>query len=77
MSDAPDLVVDSRGRLCPLPVLDLARAITGIDPGRVALVVADDVAARTDVPAWCAMKGHAYLGETRWEGAPAYAVRRS
>ena len=40
-------------------------------------VVADDVAARTDVPAWCRMRGQEYAGEdSAADGTPRYWVRR-
>jgi tRNA 2-thiouridine synthesizing protein A len=51
-------VVDSRGRRCPQPVIDLARAAAGAAPGTELAVLADDPAARHDVPAWCRLRGH-------------------
>ena len=80
MTEAPppaDVTVDARGKRCPLPVIDLARAVAACTPGTVVEVVADDAAARHDVPAWCSMRGHAYLGERGGaEGAEtAYVVR--
>jgi TusA-related sulfurtransferase len=79
--DVPaDLVVDARGRRCPLPIIDLARRITDVPVGAVVAVVADDPAARHDVPAWCEMRGHDYLGEraaASADGTPAYLVRRT
>lgn len=59
----PDAVVDAAGRRCPVPVIELARHLTDVEIGGVIAVLADDVAARHDVPAWCAMRGHDYLGE--------------
>ena len=56
------VLVDSRGRRCPLPVIDLARAAATAPPGAVIDVLADDPAAAADIPAWCRMRGHAYLG---------------
>jgi len=54
---AHDLLLDERGRLCPIPVIALARAVAADpSPARV-LLLADDPAAETDVPAWCAMRG--------------------
>ncbi|MCU1689696.1 MAG: tusA [Pseudonocardiales bacterium] len=74
---APALVIDCRGRRCPLPILDLARRIAEVPIGSVAAVDADDAAARYDVPAWARMRSHAYLGETAApDGTPRYAVRR-
>ena len=72
-----DLVVDSRGRRCPLPIIDLARRITDVPVGSVVSIVADDPAARHDVPAWCEMRGQEYLGEGTDQGTPAYLVRRT
>ncbi len=69
--------LDCRGRLCPLPVIDLARALPEVAVGDVVGVVADDTAARVDVPAWCRMRGQEYLGEdTADDGVPRYLVRR-
>ncbi|MEV8507588.1 sulfurtransferase TusA family protein [Actinoplanes sp. NPDC051475] len=65
--------VDSRGRRCPLPVIDLAKRMPTVDVGEVVRVLADDPAAANDIPAWCRMKGQEYVGSP----APdAYDVRR-
>jgi TusA-related sulfurtransferase len=70
-------VIDSIGRRCPLPIVDLARAISSTEVGQVLAVVADDPAARHDVPAWCAMRQQEYVGETAAsDGTAAYLVRR-
>jgi TusA-related sulfurtransferase len=53
-----DLVLDQRGRLCPLPVIALGRAAGELAPGSVIELLADDPAAQYDVPAWCRMRGH-------------------
>ena len=70
------LVVDARGTRCPVPVIRLAKQIGGIEIGAVAVVLSDDPASRLDVPAWCTMRGHDYVGESEVDGTPAYAVRR-
>lgn len=45
--------------------------------GGVVVVVATDVAARVDVPAWCRMRGQAYAGEdSAADGTARYLVRR-
>ena len=75
---APDLEIDCRGMACPRPVLELRRHLDEVPVGGVLAVVATDVAARTDVPAWCRMTGHDYVGEDAAEdGTPRYAVRRT
>jgi TusA-related sulfurtransferase len=73
----PALVLDCRGKRCPLPVIELARRIGEIGVGEVVAVLADDPAARVDMPAWCRMRGQEYAGEsTGAGGVPSYAVRR-
>jgi tRNA 2-thiouridine synthesizing protein A len=52
------VVVDSRGRRCPQPVIDLARAARAAAPGALLAVLATDPAAQHDVPAWCRLRGH-------------------
>jgi cysteine desulfurase len=73
--DEPAITVDSRGRLCPLPIIDLARAAAEVPAGTVVAVVSDDPAAAADVPAWCRMRGQDYLGERAAEGGTAYLIR--
>ncbi|MDP3968963.1 MAG: sulfurtransferase TusA family protein [Nocardioides sp.] len=74
---APALELDCRGQRCPLPIIRLANAIGDVAVGEVLAVMATDVAARADVPAWCRMRGHDYLGEAiAGDGVPAYRVRR-
>lgn len=70
------LEVDARGRRCPLPIITLARRVEDVPVGAVLALLADDPAARSDVPAWCRMRGHEYLGERPAPGGTAYLVRR-
>jgi tRNA 2-thiouridine synthesizing protein A len=73
----PALVVDCRGRRCPIPVIELARRIGEVGLGDLVAVVADDPATRVDLPAWCRMRGQEYAGESAApDGVPCYAVRR-
>ena len=61
----PDLEIDARGLLCPLPVLRLARALRRAPAGTVAVLLATDPAAVGDVEAFCRDGGHALLGTER------------
>lgn len=74
----PDLELDCRGMLCPQPIIELARRVGEVPVGAMIGVVATDVAARYDVPAWCRMREQEYVGEdTSDDGTPRYLVRRS
>lgn len=72
-----DLTLDCVGLLCPRPIIELAKHLGDVPVGGVIAVLADDVAAATDVPAWCRMRGQEYLGAEYAEGGvPRYRVRR-
>lgn len=71
------MIIDARGRRCPLPILDLARHIGEVAIGSTVTVEADDPAALPDVQAWCRMRGHEYVGaSTAADATPVYTVRR-
>ncbi|MFJ3307629.1 sulfurtransferase TusA family protein [Streptomyces sp. NPDC086549] len=70
----PDLTVDGTGLLCVTLLLRLRKEIDGAEPGTVVHVVATDPAAPLDLPAWCHMTGHDYLGPVPGD-RPTYALR--
>ncbi|GAA4814262.1 cysteine desulfurase/sulfurtransferase TusA family protein [Streptomyces ziwulingensis] len=75
---APDaLVLDALGKLCPLPVIELAKVIGEVPVGGTVRVLADDEAARLDIPAWCEMRGQRYVGEEPAAKGTAFVVRRT
>jgi tRNA 2-thiouridine synthesizing protein A/cysteine desulfurase len=70
------LIVDARGKACPIPIIMLAKAAAGLAPGTELTVLATDLAARYDVPAWARMSHHDYVGESETDGgALALTVR--
>lgn len=66
-------VVDARGTRCPVPVIQVARAARALAPGATVVLLADDVAARSDVPAWGRLRGHAVTAHPR-DGFTEYVV---
>jgi TusA-related sulfurtransferase len=68
--------VDCLGRPCPVPVIELARALPTVEVGETVEVLSDDPAAAIDIPAWCRMRGQEYLGPSGGGGPPSYVVRR-
>lgn len=71
----PDLEIDARGLLCPLPVLKARKVLAGARPGTVLLLRASDPAAWVDVPHFCAEAGH-HLIEARGAARDAaYVIR--
>jgi tRNA 2-thiouridine synthesizing protein A len=79
----PALRIDALGRKCPMPIIMLARQIGQVPVGGLVEVLADDPAAKSDVPAWCGLKSHEFIGTTALQasqgkaGGWAFLVRRS
>ncbi|TQK99645.1 cysteine desulfurase [Streptomyces puniciscabiei] len=71
-----EVLVDSLGKRCPIPVIELAKVFGQVPVGGTVRVLSDDEAARLDIPAWCEMRGQEYVGEEPAEGGTAYLVRR-
>lgn len=57
--------LDARRLLCPLPVLRTQARVAGLAPGAVLEVWCTDPAVLQDIPAWCRIHGHEYLGAAR------------
>ncbi|MDO8107967.1 sulfurtransferase TusA family protein [Isoptericola sp. b441] len=57
------MIVDARGDRCPMPIIRLARAAAGANPGTAVTVLWTDAAARHDIAAWARMRGHRVVGE--------------
>jgi tRNA 2-thiouridine synthesizing protein A len=55
------LTIDALGRKCPIPIIMLAEQIRDVPLGAVVAVLADDPAAYTDIPSWCAMKAQEFV----------------
>jgi tRNA 2-thiouridine synthesizing protein A len=70
-------IVDSRGTLCPVPVLAASKAIAGVSAGGVMEVQATDAGAGSDIPAWAKRTGHEFLGTLEEPGYMRLFVRRT
>jgi tRNA 2-thiouridine synthesizing protein A len=74
---APALTIDALGRKCPIPIIMLAEQIRDVPLGAVVAVLADDPAAYTDIPSWCAMKSQEFAGYTELSRGWALFIRRT
>jgi TusA-related sulfurtransferase len=48
-----DLTVDTSGRFCPVPILEVSKAIQALRVGQVVEIVATDPGVESDLAAWC------------------------
>lgn len=72
-----DVMQDSRGQLCPMPIVIMARNMKKMQPGQVLEIWADDEGAHADVPAWCEQTGNEFLGEEKADGYFKYFVKKA
>lgn len=70
------LTIDALGRKCPIPIIMLAEQIRDIPLGAVVAVLADDPAAYTDIPSWCAMKAQEFVSYADLPRGWALYIRR-
>jgi tRNA 2-thiouridine synthesizing protein A len=68
-------VLDVRGLLCVQVLLRLRRRIEALAPQATVHVVTDDPAAPLDLPAWCHLTGHHYLGPVASPLGTAYGIQ--
>jgi TusA-related sulfurtransferase len=70
------VVIDSLGKPCPVPVIELAEAVAQVAVGDLVVLLADDPAARTDVAVWCRMKRHELVDVAEGARGLRFTVRR-
>ena len=73
----PALTLDALGKKCPIPIIMLADKIREIPVGQTIEVLADDPAAKTDLPAWCALKSQEFVSAADLQVGWSFLIRRS
>jgi len=53
--------IDTRGLLCPMPVIRAQDRVEELSPGDRLEVISSDPGALNDIPAWCRINGHTVL----------------
>lgn len=69
-------VLDTRGHLCPVPIIRAGKALARCPEGTEIVVISDDPGILADMPAFCDANGYEYLGHTDSKGAYKLGVRR-
>ena len=69
-------MLDTRGLLCPLPVLKARKILKTLPAGAELLVLADDPAALIDFPHFCNEAGHMLLAQGKTAGHLEFRIRK-
>ncbi|WP_376790490.1 sulfurtransferase TusA family protein [Thermoflexus sp.] len=72
----PDLTLDLRGLLCPMPVVRINQAIQNVPVGGVIEAYATDPGVMADIPAWCRSTGHELVKIEKQDKVIRFVVRR-
>jgi TusA-related sulfurtransferase len=62
---APARTIDTSGTLCPIPIVETAKAVKGLGAGEVLLVIATDPGIALDMPMWCKATRNEHLATYR------------
>jgi len=65
MAIKADVVQDSKGQMCPMPIAYMAKKMREMKAGQILEIQADDEGAHADIPAWCELTGNPFLGEEK------------
>lgn len=71
-----DVIQDSIGQMCPMPIVMLAKNMKKMQVGQILEIHADDEGAHADIPAWCEQTGNEFLGEEDAGSFTKYFVRK-
>ena len=76
MDIAADVTLDCIGKPCPLPVIEVSKAMRELAPGQTLLMIADDPGSDPDMRAWCDETGHQLVATDHESGIHRFWVRR-
>lgn len=72
-----DLVVDTRGQACPMPVLNTKRGLARLLPGQTMEVLATDFGSESDIGTLVRRLGHTIVETEKSEGLFRFFIRKS
>ena len=72
----PDIMLDTRGLKCPLPVLRARKAMQGVPAGEVLQVLATDPGTVRDFQAFCEATGHELVDRSEEAGEFTFRIRK-
>jgi len=68
--------LDTSGKCCPMPIVELNKAMGKLSAGDVLEVIATDPGTRTDIPSWCERTGNRLLASEEAGNGFRYLVEK-
>ena len=72
----PDVVLDTKGMNCPMPVLKTKKAIDTLQSGQVLVVISTDQGSKSDIPILLNRLGHELLQTNEEGGIVEFYIRK-
>ena len=72
-----DKKIDCIGLFCPMPIVKIREAVSGLGVGQLCEMLADDPGAEADMKAWARRSGHDLVEVTRDGGVFRFVVRKA
>ena len=72
-----DYTVDTVGKFCPVPIIEAANIVKEMKVGETITVISDDEGIKNDMPSWCTMTGHEFLGMSEDKGEIKVFVKKA
>jgi tRNA 2-thiouridine synthesizing protein A len=69
--------IDAKGQMCPMPVLTLAKAIRNLQSGQIVSIIATDLGAKKDIPAWADKTGNTLLETVEENGLLTFYIQKA
>jgi len=71
-----DLLLDTKGMICPLPVIKTKKVLDAMQSGQVLEVTATDQRSKSDIPAFLKRLGHELLQANKERGTVKFYIRK-
>jgi len=71
-----DVSIDTKGRACPMPVLNTKTALNNMATGEILEVIADDHGSESDIPALIRRLGHELIEVKKDDDAYFFLIRK-
>lgn len=69
-------VVDARGLLCPMPVVNTAKAMRQLEVGQVLRLISTDRGSVADIPAWAESTGNLLVDSHEEAGEFVFTLKK-
>lgn len=72
-----DLIVDTQGMACPMPIVKSKKALDTLISGQTMTVLSTDKGSLSDFQAWIKQTGHELISHNEQNGIFTFYVRKS